>query len=109
VPSADSQQCAARIGQTFSDATDTITIAPNLVEIVPDIERNDRVFSDGVGQISSDVLQRIWKEFRQSRRSHATIVQIRYQGKIDAVLHMRGFILTITPQAPKVSWLSIQS
>jgi hypothetical protein len=42
-------KCAARIGQTFSDTRTAVKIdLKNKIEI-PDVERNGRVFSDGVG------------------------------------------------------------
>ena len=75
-------KCAARIGQTFSDSTETIRVDPENVLMIDDIERNDRVFTDGVGTISLGLLRRIWKEFRKTKKSRATIVQIRYQGKL---------------------------
>lgn len=43
-------KCAARIGQAFSDTPNTIKIDSH--KIIPDIMRNGRVFSDGVGTIS---------------------------------------------------------
>jgi len=75
-------KCATRIGQTFSDSTETIRVDPGNVRMIDDIERNDRVFTDGVGTISLELLRRIWKEFRKTKKSRATIVQIRYQGKL---------------------------
>jgi hypothetical protein len=42
-------KCAARIGQTFSDTRTAVRIDPINVVEVPDVERNGRVFSDGVG------------------------------------------------------------
>lgn len=75
-------KCAARIGQTFSDSTETIRVDPQNVLMIDDIERNDRVFTDGVGTISLGLLRRIWKEFRKTKKSRATIVQIRYQGEL---------------------------
>jgi len=75
-------KCAARIGQTFFDSTETIRVDTKNVFMIDDIERNDRVFTDGVGTISLGLLRRIWKEFRKTKKSRATIVQIRYQGKL---------------------------
>jgi len=50
--------------------------------MIDDIERNDRVFTDGVGTISLGLLRRIWREFRKTKKSRATIVQILYQGEL---------------------------
>lgn len=45
---------AARIGQAFSETPYALDLDENKVEVleIPDIKRNDRVFSDGVGTIS---------------------------------------------------------
>ncbi|DBA00483.1 TPA: hypothetical protein N0F65_002726 [Lagenidium giganteum] len=43
----------ARLGQAFSDTKSTVKVADALVSSVPDVCRNDYVFSDGVGLISS--------------------------------------------------------
>ncbi|KAI9724187.1 MAG: hypothetical protein M1828_003932 [Chrysothrix sp. TS-e1954] len=74
-------KCAARIGQAFSDATDTVPL-PRSVALMgePDVERNNYTFSDGVGMISKALLRRIWREFSKTRKSHATLLQVRYQG-----------------------------
>ena len=45
-------KCAARIGQTFSDTPTAVPIHPSIVHIEADVERNGRVFSDGVGTMS---------------------------------------------------------
>jgi hypothetical protein len=42
-------KCAARIGQTFSDTRTAVGIDLRHVREVPDVERNGRTFSDGVG------------------------------------------------------------
>lgn len=81
-------KCCARIGQAFSDSTDVVTIAPNFVKFIPDIERSGRVFSDGVGQISLSLLRTVWQEFRRSHKAHATILQIRYQGETTEPEHL---------------------
>jgi len=78
-------KCAARIGHTFSDSTETIRVDPRNVLMIDDIERNNRVFTDGVGTISLGMLRRIWKEFRKTKKSRATIVQIRYQGELKSL------------------------
>jgi hypothetical protein len=48
-------RCAARIGQAFSNTREAMTLAPGTVKDnneLADVERNGRVFSDGVGTIS---------------------------------------------------------
>ena len=78
-------KCAARIGQTFSDATDTIPIHPKSVKEISDIQRMDanknlRVFTDGVGTISTALLRRVWTEFSRTEKRRASLLQIRFQG-----------------------------
>lgn len=73
-------KCAARIGQVFSDTPTTVKIDPRIVNIVDDVERNDRVFSDGVGTMSQSVMERIWAKLSNSRGVKPTCFQIRYAG-----------------------------
>jgi hypothetical protein len=75
-------RCAARIGQAFSDTRDAITFAPGIVKNnkeLPDVERNGRVFSDGVGTISQGALEHVWAKLPPDRM-RPTVLQIRYQG-----------------------------
>lgn len=73
-------KCAARIGQAFTDTSSSIAIDPAFVGEMEDVERNGRVFSDGVGTCSLGVL----KTLQATQRSFsvpATIFQIRFAGK----------------------------
>ena len=72
-------KCAARIGQAFSDTRDAITLDPEVVKEMPDVERNGRVFSDGVGTISMEALEQIWDGLLHGKKK-PTVLQIRYQG-----------------------------
>lgn len=75
-------RCAARIGQAFSDTRDAISFESGIVKDnneLPDVERNDRVFSDGVGTISLEALKDIWEKLPPGKMK-PTILQIRYQG-----------------------------
>lgn len=47
-----------------------------------DVERNGRTFSDGVGTCSTEVLEKIWREYPQ-RGLKPTIYQVRFMGKRD--------------------------
>ena len=49
---------------------------------MPDVARNDRVFSDGVGTCSSSVLEVIHEAYGQSRMLKPTLLQIRFQGML---------------------------
>lgn len=73
-------RCAARIGQAFTDTTGTVEIEPRMLVEQPDIMRNDRVFSDGVGTISQSLLQRIWRIYGIRRALKPTVLQIRFAG-----------------------------
>ena len=74
-------KCAARIGQAFSDTTESIPVKDKYVIGISDIERNDRVFTDGVGKISRSLLNDVWDAFASSRKNKATILQIRFAGR----------------------------
>ncbi|TVY45069.1 RNA-dependent RNA polymerase [Lachnellula subtilissima] len=54
-------KCAARIGQAFSDTRTAVTIDLMDYYEIPDVQNNGRVFSDGVGTISSSLLEKIWE------------------------------------------------
>ena len=45
------------------------------------MERNGRVFSDGVGTISMETLEQIWDGLLAGKQKKPTVLQIRYQGK----------------------------
>ena len=75
-------KCAARIGQAFSQTLSAIKVSPSAFIQIPDIERNGRTFSDGVGTCSEVIMDKIWDGYQEARRSKVkpTIFQIRYQG-----------------------------
>jgi hypothetical protein len=73
-------KCAARIGQAFSDTPTAITLAPGVAKEMEDVERNGRVFSDGVGTISMSVLQQIWDALPEAKKRQTSVFQIRYSG-----------------------------
>ncbi|GLT27746.1 hypothetical protein SLA2020_027210 [Shorea laevis] len=54
---------AARLGQSFSSSTETLSVDKHEIEIIPDvkIERDgiEYVFSDGIGKISADFAKRV--------------------------------------------------
>ncbi|KAK2764926.1 hypothetical protein FQN54_008623 [Arachnomyces sp. PD_36] len=73
-------RCAARIGQTFSDTTTSIRVDEDVVDVIPDVERNGRCFSDGVGTLSKDVMYMIWREYAHRAKVKPTVFQIRFAG-----------------------------
>lgn len=73
---------AARLGQTFSDTLTSIPIETHLVKKLPDVERNGRVFSDGCGTISKEILKMIRPHYPRHAAVAPTVFQIRFSGKI---------------------------
>jgi hypothetical protein len=72
-------KCAARIGQAFSETNGTVKLNPKAVQVMPDIKRNERVFSDGVGTFSYEILKRVWRDYAFGR-ARPTLLQIRWAG-----------------------------
>lgn len=57
--------------------------------VIPDVESNGHVFSDGVGTLSPSLLERAVSELPRARRTEPTCLQIRYQGmSIQGVLFL---------------------
>lgn len=73
-------RCAARIGQAFSDTISSIDVPLHAEVEIPDIKRGSRNFSDGVGTISQDMLERIWAMSEKKYQHRPTILQIRFAG-----------------------------
>lgn len=76
---------AARVGQAFSDTIGTAQVHADSEVQIHDVERPDsknkrRVFSDGVGKVSFDLVRRIWKSSEQLKQEEPTVFQIRYAG-----------------------------
>lgn len=88
-------KCAARIGQAFSQTTSSVAVPTGDFYEMPDIKRNGRTFSDGVGTCSLEVLQRIWQVYTQARRLKPTAFQIRFQGRSTNGISAVGDLLTV--------------
>ena len=75
-------KCAARIGQAFSQTLSSVEVPVNALIQIPDVERNEYTFSDGVGTCSRKILDKIWAGYTEARRMvmKPTVFQIRYQG-----------------------------
>lgn len=71
---------AARVGQAFSDTYGSIDVRAEHEVEIPDVERNGRTFSDGVGTISQQLLNRVWGESESLRKTRPTVFQIRFAG-----------------------------
>lgn len=72
--------CDFLVGQAFSQTFSSVTLPAGSFKTLPDVERNNRVFSDGVGTCSQSVLQAIHEAYGQSRVLKPTLLQIRCQG-----------------------------
>ncbi|MCJ1369479.1 hypothetical protein MMC20_000690 [Loxospora ochrophaea] len=83
-------KCAARIGQAFSDTSVAITVPSGCFKEIQDIERNGRVFSDGVGVISSSIQHRICQKYALSSGLKPTLYQIRYRGMSEIFVDNRS-------------------
>ncbi|KAL2137939.1 hypothetical protein VTI28DRAFT_7787 [Corynascus sepedonium] len=72
---------AARIGQAFSETPWAVDLDDNMIKVskIPDVERNGRVFSDGIGMISHEALSAVYKVIPKSK-GFPTCLQIRLAG-----------------------------
>ncbi|KAI0147126.1 RdRP-domain-containing protein [Xylariaceae sp. FL1272] len=100
-------RCAARIGQSFSETPNAVDLHAlgTRIEIVPDVKSKDgaRVFSDGVGTISRELMEAIHKNLPPKAAS-ATCFQIRWAGakgmlSLDDTLD--GLVMRIRPSMNK--------
>lgn len=73
-------RCAARIGQSFSDATCTVPVQKFAVRRINDVERNGRCFSDGCGTLSQELLREVWLRYALRKDLKPTLLQIRFAG-----------------------------
>jgi hypothetical protein len=75
---------AARVGQAFSDTIGSALVDSAHEIIIPDITRNEgdkvRNFSDGIGKVSMDMVERIWKSSERIDAAKPTVFQIRFAG-----------------------------
>ncbi|KAL6534083.1 RNA-dependent RNA polymerase [Orobanche hederae] len=73
-------KCAARMGQCFSSTYATVEVPSTLVNSkLSDIERNDYIFSDGIGKISVDLAMEVAEKLQLSTNPPCAY-QIRYAG-----------------------------
>ncbi|VUC36452.1 unnamed protein product [Clonostachys rosea] len=78
-------KCAARIGQAFSETPFSVPVFSLRIEprFIPDVKSKDgsRVFSDGVGTISTEAMELFWEHLPSQLKSTApTCFQIRWAG-----------------------------
>lgn len=76
-------RCAARIGQAFSETPFSVDLDDFGADVwnIPDVTSSDgsRVFSDGVGTLSQEIVHGIWEAIPQHKAA-PTAFQVRYQG-----------------------------
>lgn len=98
-------RCAARIGQAFSETPYYVSLDDLNITVrsMPDVERNGRVFSDGVGTMSWPVVYNLWDVIPQ-KKSAPTAFQVRFKGSkgmlaLDPTLE--GSVIYIRPSMMK--------
>ncbi|KAM3066365.1 hypothetical protein ACMFMG_003126 [Clarireedia jacksonii] len=97
-------KCAARIGQAFTDTSIAVKIPSEYEQHVHDIERNNRVFSDGVGTMSSSLMHTIWDHLSKKNHIMPVCLQIRYKGAkgmISLDTRLKGNVLRLRPSMIK--------
>jgi len=72
---------AARIGQAFSETPYAVDLDENGIRVleIEDVERNDRVFSDGIGTISLAAADAVYRVLPKSK-GFPTAFQVRWAG-----------------------------
>lgn len=77
-------KCAARMGQLFSSSRQTFEMAPQDVDLIPDIEITsdgiDYCFSDGIGKISQSFARQLAEKLKLDENRIPSAFQIRYGG-----------------------------
>lgn len=77
-------KCAARMGQLFSSSRQTFEMAPQDVDLIPDIEiTSDGInycFSDGIGKISLTFARQLAQKLKLDQNRIPSAFQIRYGG-----------------------------
>ncbi|KAK7311873.1 hypothetical protein RJT34_10310 [Clitoria ternatea] len=97
-------KCAARMGQCFSSTYATVEVPANEVNsMLPDIERNRYVFSDGIGILTPDLASEVAEKLKLDIVPSA--YQIRYAGFKGVVASWAanedGFRLSLRPSMNK--------
>ncbi|KAI9668532.1 MAG: hypothetical protein M1829_005349 [Trizodia sp. TS-e1964] len=74
-------KCAARIGQAFSETFSAVPIPEGAMRVIEDVKFENRVFSDGVGTLSLELMKKLWKGGVRNKSSISpTLFQIRFAG-----------------------------
>ncbi|KAH6851365.1 RNA dependent RNA polymerase-domain-containing protein [Chaetomium sp. MPI-CAGE-AT-0009] len=96
---------AARIGQAFSETPWAVDLDQHLVKVVeiPDVERNNECFSDGVGTLSQNVAELVYNVIPPSK-GFPTCFQIRWagaKGMLAVDPSLEGNVICIRPSMNK--------
>ena len=98
-------KCAARIGQAFSETPYAVNLFKSDINIryIPDVKSADgtRVFSDGVGTISWEVMEEVWDSLPM-RSAAPTCFQIRfggYKGMLALDSRLRGRVICLRKES----------
>ncbi|CAE6449490.1 unnamed protein product [Rhizoctonia solani] len=72
----------ARIGQAFSSTDLSVTVRAEEVISIDDIERNGSCFTDGVGTISPEFAEQMWRALARLRGKRTYFVPASYQVRL---------------------------
>ncbi|CAE6419177.1 unnamed protein product [Rhizoctonia solani] len=72
----------ARIAQAFSSTDLSISASVEEIQVIPDIERNGSLFTDGVGRISPEVAKMIWRSLTKLRKRRSYFLPAAYQVRL---------------------------
>ncbi|KAL5640970.1 hypothetical protein ACGC1H_001445 [Rhizoctonia solani] len=72
----------ARIGQAFSSTDLSVTVPAEEVITMDDIERNGSCFTDGVGTISPEFAEQMWKALVKLRGKRSYFIPASYQVRL---------------------------
>ncbi|KAG9100576.1 hypothetical protein FRC06_003955 [Ceratobasidium sp. 370] len=96
--SRDSQfpaRMGARIAQAFSSTDLSISASVEEIQVVPDIERNQSLFTDGVGRISPEVAKMMWKSLTKLRKRRSYFLPAAYQVRLGGYKGMLAIDYTL--------------
>lgn len=101
---------AARVSQAFSATEDSVRLRPDQWHEMDDVNRNGRIFTDGVGTISPELAKRIWQQLcEQHQRTPSApfdpvAFQIRfggYKGMVAVDPRLPGVAMRLRPSMRK--------
>ncbi|CAE6419169.1 unnamed protein product [Rhizoctonia solani] len=104
----------ARIGQAFSSTDLSVTVSADEVITINDIKRNGYCFTDGVGTISPEFAEQMWRALVNLRGKRPYFVpasyQVRlggYKGMLAIDYRLEGSVVCVRKSMDKFSSLSL--